>query len=162
MKVNKEVEFNNIVNDILKNENFIKLKYELHHGISRMDHSLHVAKMTYSMCKKLKIKKYKEVVRAALLHDFYTSDQIDKHAFVNHPTKASDNASAQFSINDFQKNIIGSHMFPMCKEMPKSKESLLVSLADKIVALYECAKYKAPLQLGITLVFFINFMCIQR
>ena len=118
--------------------------------------------MTYSMCKKLRIKKYEEVVRAALLHDFYTSDQISKNAFVNHPRFASENAVMQFNVNEFQRNIIASHMFPMCKEMPKSKESLLVSLSDKLVALYECAKYKAPLQLGVTLVFFMNFMCIQR
>ena len=53
MTVNKEVEFNNIVNDILKKDEFIELKYEIHHGISRLQHSLSVAKLTYTISSKI-------------------------------------------------------------------------------------------------------------
>ena len=43
MKIKKQVEFNNIISDYLKNEEIIDLRYEYHHGISRLDHSLSVA-----------------------------------------------------------------------------------------------------------------------
>ena len=36
-----------------------------------------------------------------------------------------------------EKNIIKAHMFPMYTTVPRYKESILVSLVDKIVAIYE-------------------------
>ena len=66
MTIKKEVEFNNIVSDILKDEYFIDLKYEIHHGISRMEHSLNVARMTYRFCKFLGLKKYIETTTRSL------------------------------------------------------------------------------------------------
>ena len=55
MKIKKQVEFNNLISDILKNEEVISLRYEYHHGISRLDHSLSVAKLTFNLCKLFKI-----------------------------------------------------------------------------------------------------------
>lgn len=162
MTVNKEVEFNRIVNDILKNDNFIELKYELHHGISRIEHSLSVAKLTYLFCKVFHLKKCEETTRAALLHDFYKDSELSGVKFVNHPEKAMQNAQKSFNIDTFQSNIIASHMFPMCKVLPKYKESWLVSCADKIVAIKECTKYKVPLKIGTAFLFFLNFCFIQR
>ena len=148
MTINKEVEFNNIVSDILKNESFIELKYEIHHGISRLDHSLNVARLTYNTCKKMKIKNYNEITRAALLHDFFKSSEINGNSFINHPKKALDNSKNNFEISSIQENIIVSHMFPMTKTIPKNIGSWIVTLADKMVALYECTKYKIPLTIG--------------
>ena len=162
MKVNFEVEFNNIISDILKNNEFIELKYENHHGISRMRHSLNVAKLTFKMCKVFNIKSIKETTRAALLHDFFKSCDIKKIPFLEHPILADKNAKRIFDINDLQSNIIKSHMFPMCKVLPKHKESFIVSLADKIVALKECTRYKVPLSLGTAMLFLFNFTCIHR
>jgi len=162
MRINREVEFNYIVNDILKNEKFINLKYEIHHGISRMEHSLNVARTTFLLCKKFHIQKIEEITRAALLHDFFTTSEITKNSFVTHPNIACLNAIKHFNINNNQQNIITSHMFPLSKELPKTRGSLIVSLADKIVALYECTKYKVPLQFGAIFLFLINFLSIQR
>lgn len=162
MTINKEVEFNNIVSDILKNEAFIELKYEIHHGISRLDHSLNVARLTYNTCKKMKIKNYKEITRAALLHDFFKSSEVNGNSFINHPKKALDNSKNNFEISSIQENIIISHMFPMTKTIPKNIGSWIVTLADKMVALYECTKYKIPLTIGAVMLFFINFCFIQR
>lgn len=158
----KELEFNKIVSDILKNENFISLKYEVHHGISRMDHSLHVARITYLACKKFHLKNIEEVTRAALLHDFFHSEEVTNKVFLNHPLYAVKNASTEFNLNALQQNIIASHMFPVCKIMPNCKESLLVSLVDKMVATYELTKYKAPIELGAIFIFVLNFLAIQR
>ena len=88
MTINKEVEFNSIISDILKNKEFIDLKYEIHHGISRLDHSLNVARLTYKMCKRLHVKNYKEITRAALLHDFFRTEDVPDKCFLNHPLKA--------------------------------------------------------------------------
>lgn len=156
MLIRKEIEFNKIINDILKNEEFIDLKYEVHHGITRLDHSLSVARLTYVLCKKFKVKNYVEVTRAALLHDFFKSKEIAKNRFINHPLKALENAKLNFSINKMQENIILSHMFPASCVMPKYKESYLVSFADKLVALKECTKYKIPLTIGATFLFMLR------
>ena len=76
MKIKKQVEFNNVINDILKNDEVISLRHEYHHGISRLDHSLSVAKLTYNICKLFKIKTIKETTRAALLQDFKRVERI--------------------------------------------------------------------------------------
>lgn len=162
MSINKELEFNNIISDILKNEAFIELRYEIHHGISRLEHSLNVAKLTFNACKKMGIKDYVDVTRAALLHDFFKSDEVTEKSFLNHPVKALENAKASFTLTEKQENIIISHMYPVARVMPKYKESWLVSVADKVVAVKECAKYKLPLAIGTTFLFFINFAIIQR
>ena len=99
MSIDDEIEFNNIVNDILKNEEFIELKYEIHHGISRLDHSLSVAHLTYRIARFLRIKKYKEITRAALLHDFFKSIEVPENSFVKHPLVAAKNAKEVFEID---------------------------------------------------------------
>lgn len=162
MSIKKEIDFNNMVHDILNNKEFISLKDELHHGISRLDHSLHVARLTYNMCDVLHKDNIKDVTRAALLHDFFKDEQIEKFSFVNHPKQAVINAQIYFNINELQENIIASHMFPVSSIIPKHKESWIVSLADKIVSLKECVQYKVPLTIGTAFLFFINFAIIQR
>ena len=162
MTINKEVEFNNIVSDILKNKEFIDLKYEIHHGISRLDHSLNVARLTYKMCKRLHVKNYEEITRAALLHDFFRTEDVPEKCFLNHPLKAVENSKKNFEISDFQENIIAAHMFPVTKTIPKHVGSWIVSGADKAVAIYECTKYKVPLTIGAAFLFCMNICFIQR
>ncbi|HIS12517.1 MAG TPA: HD domain-containing protein [Candidatus Onthocola stercoravium] len=162
MTINKEVEFNNIISDILKNKEFIDLKYEIHHGISRLDHSLNVARLTYKMCKRLHVKNYEEITRAALLHDFFRTEDVPEKCFLNHPLKAVENSKKNFEISDFQENIIAAHMFPVTKNIPKHVGSWIVSGADKAVAIYECTKYKVPLTIGAAFLFCMNICFIQR
>lgn len=162
MTINKEVEFNNIISDILKNKEFIDLKYEIHHGISRLDHSLNVARLTYKMCKRLHVKNYEEITRAALLHDFFRTDDVPEKCFLNHPLKAVECSKKNFEISDFQENIIAAHMFPVTKTIPKHVGSWIVSGADKAVAIYECTKFKVPLTIGAAFLFCMNICFIQR
>ena len=162
MTINKEVEFNNIISDILKNKEFIDLKYEIHHGISRLDHSLNVARLTYKICKRLHVKNYEEITRAALLHDFFRTEDVPEKCFLNHPLKAVENSKKNFEISDFQENIIAAHMFPVTKTIPKHVGSWIVSGADKAVAIYECTKYKVPLTIGAAFLFCMNICFIQR
>ena len=162
MSINKEIEFNTIVNDILKNDDFIELKYENHHGISRLDHSLNVAHLAYNICKKFNVKKYKEITRAALLHDFFKDKDITKRSFVSHPRVALKNAAMAFEIDNMQKNIIEAHMFPMSLAIPNNIGSWIVTLSDKVIAIREVTKYKIPLTAGAVMLFIFNFLCIQR
>lgn len=162
MTINKEVEFNNIISDILKNKEFIDLKYEIHHGISRLDHSLNVARLTYRACKRLHIKNYEEITRAALLHDFFKTNDVPEKCFLNHPLKAMENSKNNFDISELQENIIAAHMFPVTKVLPKHVGSWIVSGADKVVAIKECTKYKVPLTIGAAFLFFMNVCFIQR
>lgn len=162
MSIDDEIEFNNIVNDILKNEEFIELKYEIHHGISRLDHSLSVAHLTYRIARFFRIKKYKEITRAALLHDFFKSIDVPENSFVKHPLVAAKNAKEVFEINKMQENIIEAHMFPMSVKLPKSIGSWIVSGADKLIAIKEVTRYKIPLTIGAVMLFIINMCYIQR
>ena len=95
--------------------------------------------------KKLKIKNYQEITRAALLHDFFKSDEVKENIFVNHPLKALENAENNFLLDAKQQNIIASHMFPVTKVMPSNIGSWTVTVVDKIVATYECCLlYTSP------------------
>ena len=131
----------NIVKDIMENKEFDKIKYIEHHGVSRYDHLCRVSYYSYLIAHKLHFKEY-EVARAALLHDFFFSDELrtKKDKFLStfiHPKWALKNSEKYFELNELEKNIIESHMFPIYACLPKYKESILVSLVDKVVATYE-------------------------
>lgn len=157
-------EFYKIINDILNNQEFLKLKEEFHHGISRYTHSLNVAKISYYLSKFLKLD-YERITRAALLHDFYLDQELKNYnkiqTLVKHPLYASSNASLYFDIDNVSKNIIESHMFPLCKVMPKYKESLLVSFADKLAASKEMSCYKITTTCSIWILFIINMITVK-
>ena len=131
----------NIVNDILYNKEFERIDGNIHHGQSRLDHSLRVSYYSYKVCKLLKLD-YKKVARAGLLHDFFvTNDLTDREkrisAFI-HPKKALENATNNFDLSELEKDIIIAHMFPLVpNKIPKFMESWIVSIVDKIVATYE-------------------------
>ena len=165
MKKSNRTEFESIINDILINNDFKELDKELHHGISRMGHCIRVAKGTYKVTKAFNMN-YKSATRAALMHDFYTDKDLEtKNCFTalfDHPGKAAEIASKHYNLTSLEKNIIESHMFPFGYKMPKYKESWIVSLVDKTVAVYEMYRYKLSLKLGIYLIFAFNMITIQR
>ena len=63
-----DLEFERIISPVLEIEEFNQLKFITHHGITRYDHSMRVAYLSYKVCKALHLD-YKEVTIAALLHD---------------------------------------------------------------------------------------------
>lgn len=137
-------DFYKIVEDILSNTEFKKLKKESHHGTNRYIHSLRVAMGVYNISKNLN-SKYVDITRAALLHDFFQDAQINsrmlKIAF-EHPIRAYENASKYFNLTKMQENIIKCHMFPLAIEVPKSFGAVIITLVDKKVAIYEYSNYK--------------------
>ena len=154
-----------IIEDILENKEFDKIKYIEHHGTTRFDHSMRVAYYSYKVAKTFRLD-YREVARAGLLHDFFLSD-IDRTAkdkFLStftHPKYAVENAQKHFKLSDKEKNIIESHMFPIYTCLPKYAESWVVSTVDKIVGTYEFMKefrYKFSYIFNIYILFLINTM----
>ena len=132
-------EFLEIVQPILDLEEFNNTKFQKHHGITRYDHSMNVAYITYVVTKNLKLN-YKEATFAALIHDFFNDEVKDENGYkrlVDHPKHALKNAMRYFELTDLQKDIIAKHMFPVTLTPPKYKESVLVSLIDKYSSINE-------------------------
>jgi uncharacterized protein len=162
-KIKNDNKYINIVNHILENEEFNKIKYIEHHGISRYDHSLKVSYYSYKLAKLLKLD-YVETARGGLLHDFFISDH-DKDTvkrFVstfNHPKKAVKNAVETFGVSDKELDIIKAHMFPINITLPKYAESWLVNLVDKAVGTMEFSQkfgYKFSYLANLYIVFLLN------
>ena len=51
-----DIDYINIVSNILKDDDFNKIKNCRHHGLTRYDHSLRVSYYSYLVTKKLKLK----------------------------------------------------------------------------------------------------------
>lgn len=136
-----DIEYVNIISNILKNDRFLEIKNCRHHGITRYEHSMRVSYYSYLVTKKLKLN-YTETARGGLLHDFFITNELRDveqrvSAFV-HPYKALKNAEEHFSLTDLEKDIIINHMFPtLPHKIPKYLESWIVSIVDKVVATYE-------------------------
>ncbi|NLM63260.1 MAG: phosphohydrolase [Mollicutes bacterium] len=137
----KDYEFLDIVEDILENKQFKRLKEMGHHGCNRFDHSLKVSYYSYKVSKFLGLDYY-ETARAALIHDFFfTKNDRNAKEFIlsnfTHPKEAVNNSMKYFSISEKEKNIILSHMFPLVLYLPKYSESWIVNMVDKLVATQE-------------------------
>ena len=134
----------NLVKNLLKD-------YKQHGDTSVWEHSRNVAYKCYVVAKYLEKKyfiefDYEKLIVGAYLHDFFLYDWHEKekwhkwHGF-KHPRFAAKNAKEMFNINDDEKLIIESHMWPLTlTKFPKSKEAMLVCLIDKVEALKEIAK----------------------
>ena len=161
----KDKEYKRIIKNILRNNDFKKLYNIEHHGISRWEHLVKVSYHSYNIAKKLNFD-YKSVARGALLHDFYLdgNERTGRKKFLDtfsHPKKALNTASTVFKINDMEKNIIISHMFPFYVALPKYKESVLVDLVDKVIGGYELIneyRYKFNYKFNYLYLLFVFFM----
>ena len=139
-KFERSIEYTNLVNPILENEEFKKIKKIEHHGITRYEHSIRVSYYSYKVSKFLRLD-YEIAARGALLHDFFISDHQNlKERFLStftHPKKAVEQSEKVFSLSEKEENIIHAHMFPIYFSLPKYAESWVVTVTDKIVATYE-------------------------
>ncbi len=139
--IKNDNEYIEIVKHILDNDEFNKLDLIEHHGITRLEHSIKVSYYSYKIAKKIKLN-HSATARGGLLHDFFLSDnsRSDKKKLVDtftHPKRAVIKAEETFEVNDLEKDIIVSHMFPFYKSIPKYTESWIVNLTDKIIGSYE-------------------------
>lgn len=139
----QDVQFVNIIEDILANEKVQEMKkYRQHHKINCLDHCLFVSYNAYIICKKHNLD-YISTARAAMVHDLFLYDWRKRengrkglHAFT-HPHSALEIASSFLELNDKEKDIILKHMWPVTFKIPKYKESFIVSFVDKCFAVEE-------------------------
>lgn len=158
-----DYEYMKIVNNILNNDTFNEIDSIIHHGTSRLTHSIRVSYYSYKIAKKLNLD-YTSCARGGLLHDFFMSDnnRNKKEKLLStfiHPKYAVINANEIITLNDKEKNIIRSHMFPINLSIPKYLESWIVSLVDKVIGLYEFfITYKNPLKYATQYLYIFTFL----
>lgn len=161
----KDLQYMSIVNNILDNDEFLKIRQIEHHGISRYDHSLKVSYYSYKIAKALHLD-YEQTAVGGLLHDFFLSpeDRTQKDRLVSvftHPKQAVDMAKSQFDLTTKEIDMIRSHMFPINLSVPKYAESWIVSMVDKCVATNEFAikfRFRLKYAYNLFLLFAISFI----
>lgn len=144
----KAIEFINIVADITAVPEYLELrKQKQHHATSRYQHCLNVAWYSYLLAKKAHLD-YVSCARGAMLHDFYLYDwhkgtpMPGRHCAV-HPKVALMNAEKYFDLNETEKDCILHHMWPNGTSRPKTKEGLIITVADKYCAALEFSSHSA-------------------
>ena len=161
----KDLQYMSIVNNILDNDEFLKIKSIEHHGISRYDHSLKVSYYSYKIAKILHLD-YEQTARGGLLHDFFLSpeDRTQKDrlkSVFTHPKQAVLMAKSEFELTKKEEDMIRSHMFPINLSVPKYAESWIVSMVDKCVATNEFAikfRFRLKYAYNLFLLFAISFI----
>lgn len=160
MKRNKK-EYYEIYSEFYNINKYREMKSIVHHGNNRLSHINRVAKLSFYTSKILKF----DVVtstRGALMHDFFVKEDISKMNYKkfleNHPKEALLNSKKYFKVNKVEEDIIVNHMFPLTHNLPKYKESYLVSLCDKVVSIYEFLRFEINLRLNLAILFIINYI----
>ncbi|HSV97823.1 MAG TPA: HD domain-containing protein [Spirochaetota bacterium] len=128
---------------VLESEEFKRLGAYTHHGsVTRMEHCLQVARLTYFMARGRGLDAV-SAARGALLHDFFfydwRTDGPRLHGF-RHPAIARRNARTRFPLNAIEEDAILRHMWPLTPLPPRYAESALVCVADKLVALHDFSR----------------------
>ena len=132
--------------DILRSKNFRSTMSHVQHGnMTVNDHSMNVAKCSLAISEKLHIPcEKKELIRGALLHDYFLYDWHDPdhvklyslHGF-KHPFVALRNAKRDFGVTSREEEIIQKHMWPLTVIPPTCREAWIVSFADKWCSILE-------------------------
>jgi len=119
-------------------------KYRQHKGNTTFRHCRSVAMESFRLAQRLGWRVDEQALaRGAMLHDYhlYTRQDVRINGLrhlLEHPLRASSNAEKVFTLTGKEKNIIESHMWPLTLfRPPKSKEAVLVMLADKLCAFRE-------------------------
>ncbi len=134
-------DFRKCVEGLLESENVRELdNYSQHFNTSRLQHSINVSYYSYLICKYFKFD-YKSAARAGLLHDLYLYNRhiqkLDQSHTIYHPKEALKNAKKIAELNEIEEDAILKHMWPLCRGIPKYKETIVVTFADKYCATAE-------------------------
>ena len=144
---NENRQFYYLVKHIIKTPQFQQMaQYRHHRNVNIYDHSLKVA----YLCYKYHLKHHcdinlKELVHAALLHDYFLYDRINKttqnrprnrliHLF-KHPVIALSNANHDYTLTYDERNAIKRHMFPIVPIPPITKCGWIVCWYDKVASI---------------------------
>ncbi len=181
MTKNNKEEFELLVSDILDNEHFLETKKDLHHGTSKYEHSLRVAKLSYKLSKIFKADSL-VCARAGLLHDFFFGTRKEKpeNSYLRHPVTAARNAQKYFNVTDNEAEAIKTHMFHqvVIKKLlpfinphekasirefkPKSKEGWIICASDLLVSIMECERFQFTYVANVTLLLIFNIILFKN
>lgn len=137
--------------DILHSENFQKTRHHIQHGTMPVHrHCLDVAKQSIKINKALGLGcKERDLIRGALLHDYFLYDWHDKHREnyrklhgFYHPGIALKNARKEYHLTRREEDIIKKHMWPLTVVPPLCREAWVVTAADKYCSLLETLKIR--------------------
>lgn len=139
--INKE--FYHLIKNIISSEEYKGMKNNKHHIKGNVfDHSVKVAYLCYKHHKKYQTEiSLEELIRGALLHDYYLYDWHDRkpeYRFhgVMHPKRALENALKKYpDLTETEKDMISRHMFPLTIIPPKTKAGWIVCFYDKVAAI---------------------------
>lgn len=140
------------VNDLLGNSQVRSMSGLCHHGkVTCYDHSLFVAYLSFRAARFLGWD-YRSAARGGLLHDLYLYNSKDKSAHpgwqcFDHPVAAARNAGQVTRLSDKERDIILSHMWPLAKRRPHSREAALVDFVDTLCATLELCRFYRPIRL---------------
>lgn len=133
-----------IFSEFYKVNKYREMKCIRHHGTDRLSHINRVGKLSFIISKKMGCD-YLSCTRGALLHDFFTLDDLKTSKRSKnlklHPSYAYNNSTNYFKINEIETDIILHHMFPITRKCPMCREAKIVSICDKIVAIYEFFRF---------------------
>lgn len=136
-------EYEQYIKPLLEDEKVKQMEQFIQHGNTTcFKHCEMVARQSAKMAYKYRVKvDMKSLIRGAMLHDYFLYDWHDEklsnlHGY-HHPRIALNNAMKDFELNEIERDIIKKHMFPLTIYLPRYKESILVSLADKYCTLKE-------------------------
>ncbi len=130
--------------DILLSSRMQSEKQFIQHGtVSVYEHSLGVTCLCLMIAVKLHLKvNRRALIRGALLHDYFlydwhVPDQSHRLHGFTHAGQALKNAEMDFQLDDIERDMISTHMFPLNIKPPKYRESIVLCIADKICAARE-------------------------
>ena len=142
-----EMTFYDLVKDIVETKAFCRMHHYRHHlHGSTFEHSIKVAYLCYCHHRRSgKSEGLYELVRAALLHDYFLYDHHAKegegritglrHGLV-HPRRALENAERAYpDLTKGERDAIRRHMFPLTLVPPKTRCGWLVCFYDKVAAI---------------------------
>ena len=137
------MEYRACVEELLFSSQVQHMKSIRHHpGVSCYEHSVFVSYVAWYLADRWGADA-RTAARAGLLHDLYLYDWHDTdaahkwHGF-HHADKALENADRYFRLNPKERGMIYSHMWPLnLTRVPRSREALILCVADKLCALRE-------------------------
>lgn len=148
LKDEETKEFYNIIKDLIDDDYVIQMQNFAHHySTTCYQHCLNVSYYNYLLCRKLGLDK-RAGARGGMLHDLFlynwrnTKRQKGEfyHAF-SHGRIALLNAKSRFELNKYEENMIVSHMFPLSYDLPRYRESFVLTIVDKYCAVLEVLVY---------------------
>lgn len=137
----REKQFVELIKDYYESDGIKQMDEYIQHGrTTTLEHCENVAWISYLINEKLHLNAdEKELIEAAMFHDLYLHDRNDGDATRKiNGGENSDIASNKSGMHQKEQETIRSHMWPLnIVKIPKSREAMIIYLADKYCALIE-------------------------